>query len=303
MGYLPRNGVAAELIEFHSAGHEVQGCLFTPDPKRFRESTTAVIMVHGVEAYWYAAPTMFLGCLLAEAGYAVLGYNGVHSGESFRTSEFESAVAEAGDAIAFMKTRGFEKLFLLGHSLGTPIVEHYQGDRPDAAVKAVGVYGPHINIPQVTRDSLLGPELYANFRAECRELVAAGKGEDIKLLPFREGKVVITSAKTFLSYRDVETSKANVERMIRNIKVPFLIVYDSGDNIQSKGSVTTRQSIALRIKENAVSSPKADIVVIPSHPGNSPFQAHLFVHNEKLVTQRTVEWLKGVGLAPALTKL
>lgn len=303
MGFVPSNGASTELIEFKSGGRDVQGCIFAPDARRFHPSTTAVIMVHGVEAYWHAAPTMFLGCLLADEGYTVLGYNGVHSGESFRTSEFESAVQEVGDALAFMKARGFDEIFLLGHSLGTPIVEHYQGDRPDSVVKALGVYGPHINIPQVTRDSLLGPELYERFAAECRKLVAAGKGDEIKLLPFREGKVVITSAKTFLSYRDIESSKANVEKMIRNINVPFLIVYDSGDNIQSKGSVTTRESIALRIKESAVRSPKADVAVIPSSPGNSPFQAHLFVNNEKLVTQRTVEWLKSVGLAPASTKL
>jgi hypothetical protein len=77
----------------------VQGCLFTPDPRLFREATTAVVMVHGVEAYWYAPPTMFLGSYLAEAGYPVLGYNGIHSGESFRTSEFSTAVQDVADAI------------------------------------------------------------------------------------------------------------------------------------------------------------------------------------------------------------
>jgi hypothetical protein len=39
--------------------------------------------------------------------------------------------------------------------------------------------------------------------------------------------------------------------------------------------------------------------MIPSHPGNSPFQAHLFVNNERTVTQETVKWLTSVGLAPA----
>jgi pimeloyl-ACP methyl ester carboxylesterase len=242
---------------------------------------------------------MFLGAYLAEAGYTVLGYNGVHSGETFRTSEFATAVSEAGDAVSFMTSGGFDRIFLVGHSLGTPIVEYYQGDQPHPAVKALGVYGPHIDIPTVTRDSLLGPDLYENFVSECRELVAAGKGDEIKLLPFREGKFIITSAKTFLSYRDVKTSKANVEKMIGNIKVPFLIVYDDGDNIQGKGVVTRRATIARRIKENAVKSPKAEIVVIPSSPGNSPFQAHLFVNNERLVTDKTMAWLETVGLPPA----
>jgi pimeloyl-ACP methyl ester carboxylesterase len=299
MGYLPKKDVSFELIEFQSGGRTVQGGLFAPDPKLFHEPGTAVVLVHGVEAYWYSGPTMFLGCYLAEAGYAALAYNGVHSGESFRTSEFEVAVKEVDAAIAFTQARGFNNIFLAGHSLGTPIIEYYQGDNPSPLVKAVGVYGPHIDIPSVTKESLLGPELYEKVAAECRSLVSSGQGEEIKLLPFREGKVIITSAKTFLSYRDVKTSKAAVEKMIANIKVPLLIVYDRADNIQGKGSITRRETIAARIKESAVNCRRADIVVIPSHPGNSPFQAHLFVNNELTVTQETVKWLTSVGLAPA----
>jgi pimeloyl-ACP methyl ester carboxylesterase len=299
MGYLPKKGVSFELIEFQSAGRTVQGGLFGPDSELFYEAGTAVVLVHGVESYWYSGPTMFLGCYLAEAGYTALAYNGVHSGESFRTSEFELAVEEVDAAIAFAQARGFKNIFLAGHSLGTPIVEYYQGDNPNPLVKALGVYGPHIDIPSVTKESLLGPDLYEKFTAECRRLVSSGKGGEIKLLPFREGKVIITSAKTFLSYRDIETSRAAVEKMIANIKVPLLIVYDGADNIQGKGSITRRETIATRIKENAVNCPRADIVVIPSYPGNSPFQAHLFVNNERTVTQETVNWLTSVGLASA----
>jgi pimeloyl-ACP methyl ester carboxylesterase len=299
MGYLPKKGVSFELIEFQSGGRTVQGGLFTPDPNLFHEPGAAVVLVHGVEAYWYSGPTMFLGCYLAEVGYGALAYNGVHSGESFRTSEFEVAVEEVDAAIAFTQAHGFSSIFLAGHSLGTPIVEYYQGDNPSPLVKALGVYGPHIDIPSVTKESLLGAELYEKFAAECRSLVSSGKGEEIKLLPFREGKVIITSAKTFLSYRDVDTSKAAVERMIANINVPLLIVYDRADNIQGKGSITRRETIAARIKESAVNCPRADIVVIPSHPGNSPFQAHLFLNSERTVTRETVNWLTSVGLAPA----
>ena len=299
MGYLPKKGVSFELLEFQSGGRTVQGGIFGPDPKLFHEPGTAVVLVHGVEAYWYTGPTMFLGCYLAEFGYAALAYNGAHSGESFRTSKFEVAVEEVDAAIAFARARGFKNIFLAGHSLGTPIIEYYQGDNPSPLVKALGVYGPHIDIPSVTKESLLGADLYEKFAAECRSLVASGKGDDIKLLPFREGKVIITSAKTFLSYRDVETSKAAVEQMIAHIKVPLLIVYDRADNIQGKGTITRRETIADRIKESAVNCPRADIVVIPSHPGNSPFQAHLFVSNERTVIQETVKWLTSVGLAPA----
>ena len=77
MGYLPKEGVSFELIEFQSGARTVQGGLFGPDPKLFHKPDTAVVLVHGVESYWYSGPTMFLGCYLAEAGYAALAYNGV----------------------------------------------------------------------------------------------------------------------------------------------------------------------------------------------------------------------------------
>ena len=85
-------------------------------------------------------------------------------------------------------------------------------------------------------------------------MVASGNGDEIKLLSFREGKVIITSAKTFLSYRDVETSKAAVEQRIAHIKVPVMIVYDRADNVQGKGTITRRETIAARIKERVRST-------------------------------------------------
>ena len=298
LAYVPPKGVAVELVEFKSAGRTVQGAAFSPDPKVFRDPTVGVILVHGVESHWYSGPPMFLGINLAERGYATLAYDGAHAGESFRTSDFDTAVKEVGDAIAFLKSRGINRIFLIGHSLGTPIVEYFQGVTPDPAVVAVALYGPHIDIPAVTRDALLGPALYEKFLAQSRDLVAKGKGDEIQLMPYRNGRVIITSAKTFVSYRDVETSHAAVESAVRHIRVPMLVVYDPADNIQGMGVLIKRETIAHQIADGATAT-KADIAVIPSVEGNSPLQAHSFVHNEKIVTERTIEWLKGIGLPPA----
>jgi pimeloyl-ACP methyl ester carboxylesterase len=295
--FLPPKGVQVELVEFPGGGRTIQGAMFMPDARHARP-TVGVVLVHGVESYWYQGPPMFLAGLLANRGYAALAYNGAHSGESFRSSEFDTAVQEVGAAIAYMKSRGYQRLLLVGHSLGTPIVEHYAGTEPDPAVKALAVYGPHIDIPAITRDSLLGPELYEKFRAECRALVAEGKGEEIKLLPYREGRFIITTAKTFLSYRDTETSKAAVEKAIERIRIPLLIVYDPADNIQGKGGLTRRETLAQQIKAHAVAAPRADIVVIPSVAQTSPLKAHNFVGNEVLVSDKTAEWLRSIGLAP-----
>lgn len=296
LAYLPPKGVRVELVEFKAEGKTLQGAFFAPDPARFPKPKMGVVLVHGVESYWYQGPPMFLAGLLAERGYAALAYNGAHSGESFRTSEFETAVKEVGAAVAHLKSRGFDGIFLVGHSLGTPIVEQYQGNNPDPAVKALGLYGPHIDIPKITRDSLLGPELYEKFRAECRDLVAKGRGDEIKLLPYRENRVIITSAKTFISYRDIDTSKAGVQGALRKVRVPLLIVYDPADNIQGKGGLTKRETLANEIRSNAIASPRVDIVVIPSVADSSPLKAHNFVGNEALVAEKTAQWLQGAGL-------
>lgn len=211
--YLPLPGVQTELVEFDSCGRHVQGALFSPSLSAGR-SETAVILVHGVEQFWYVGPTMFLAASLAERGYSAFGYNGIHSGQTFRWSNFETAVQEVGDAVAFMKQRSFKRVVLIGHSLGTPIIEYYAGDKPDAAVSAIAVYGPHISIPEVTCNSLLGPHLYQSFLDECRQMVGEQRGREIRLLPYRNAAPIITSAETFLSYRDIETSKAAVEPMI-----------------------------------------------------------------------------------------
>lgn len=291
--YLPPAGVQTVLIEFSSSGRRVQGALFSPNKKSSR-SETAIILVHGVEQFWYAGPTMFLAASLAGSGYTTLGYNGTHSGQTFRWSRFELAVQEVGDAIAFMNQRGFDRTILIGHSLGTPIIEYYAGDQPDAALAAIAVYGPHISIPAVTRNSLLGPDLYQTFLDECRKLVSEQRGQEIRLLPYRKAAPIITSAETFVSYRDIETSRAAVEPMVRRIQVPMLICYDPADNIHGLGAVTMREAIVAEIRNAAVSSKKVDIATVPSRPGNTPVQAHSFIGNEGLVTDLTSAWLSQV---------
>jgi pimeloyl-ACP methyl ester carboxylesterase len=292
--YLPPAGVRTELVEFDSGTRRVSGAVFHPDPRTLRPDT-AIVLVHGVEQFWYVGPTMFLATSLAGRGFTTFGYNGVHSGPTFRWSRFEDAVQEVGDALAFMKKRNFRRIVLIGHSLGTPIIEYYAGDRPDAALSAIAVYGPHISIPAVTRDSLLGPELYDTFLRECRTLVSEGRGQEIRLLPYRKTAPIITSAETFLSYRDIDTSKAAVEPAIRNINVPLLIVYDAADNIHGLGAVTRRETIVSEIQKAAVRSKRVDVAMVFSNPGNTPVQAHAFIGNEANVVDLTANWLGNIA--------
>lgn len=288
--FLPPESMRTELVEFHGSGGPVQGVVFHP-PAEVADPHTALIFVHGVEHFWFLGPTMFLAPALAKEGYASLGYNGVHSGLTFRHSRFDEAVREVGDAVAFMKGRGFERIVLIGHSLGTPIIERYAGSAPDASVVGMTLMGPHDNLPAVTRDTLLGPALYETFRSECRELVASGRGSELRILPYRPPAVIVTSASTFLSYRDVDTSQADVRDCLPNISVPVLIAYDPADNIHGLGRTTLREEIVRSIQQKALNSPRVDVVAIPPVPGNSPVQAHSFVGNELNAINAARGWL------------
>ena len=47
--FLPPKTVGIELVEFQSEGKTVQGAMFLPKAR----SENAVVLVHGVESYWY----------------------------------------------------------------------------------------------------------------------------------------------------------------------------------------------------------------------------------------------------------
>jgi len=290
--FLPPDTVRTELVEFASHRRAVQGVVFTPAAKQ-PVSDTAVIFVHGVEHFWFLGPTMFMAPAFANRGITTLGYNGRHSGLTFRHSAFEEAVDEIGDAIRFMKERGFSRIVLFGHSLGTPIIERYAATSPDNRLAGIAVMGPHDNLPGVTRDTLLGPQLYETFRAECRALVAEGRDQELRLLPYRS-LTIITSAKTFLSYRDVDDSKADVRDALPNITVPMLIVYDPKDNIHGVGKTTMRADIVRSIKEKARNARRVDVAEIPSIDGVNAVQAHSFVGNETNAIDVSLRWLSDI---------
>ena len=291
--FLPDDKVRTELIEFASHGRAVQGVVFAPAAGQPRRDT-AVIFVHGVEHFWFLGPTMFLAPALASRGFTTLGYNGVHSGLTFRHSSFDDAVDEVDDAIRFIKERGFSRIVLFGHSLGTPIIERYAGMQPDNRLAGMVIMGPHDNLPGVTRHSLLGPKLYENFRAECRALVAKERGQELRLLPYRSGATIITSARTFLSYRDVEGSKADVRDVLPRITVPTLIVYDPKDNIHGLGETTMRSDIVRSIKDKARNAQRIDVAEVASIDGVSAAQAHSFLGNETKVIDLSFAWLSDI---------
>ena len=98
--FLPPDTVHTQLVEFANRSRAVQGVVFTPVAGQ-PISDTAAIFVHGVEHFWFLGPTMFLAPAIANQGMTTLGYNGIHSGLTFRHSTFEEAVDEVDDAIRF----------------------------------------------------------------------------------------------------------------------------------------------------------------------------------------------------------
>ena len=289
--YVPKPDVETRLFEFSGAYQLIQGVSFRSKTTADRYPKTAAIFVHGTEAFWSSPPNCYVAGSFASNGVPSFVYNGVHSGGTFRSSEFELAVSELGELVLQLTSTGVEHFIICGHSLGTPIVQAFAASSHAAQVAAIMLYGPHINIPYVTQHVLLGPNRYQEFLNNCRSLVSSGRGEEILLLPHRQGRSIVTSAKTFLSYRDIETSKANVEPIIKDITAPIFIAYDDMDNFVSSDFEITRASITQAIKSKATGTYTVDIVLVPSHDSNTPVDAHLFRFNERRLADLSIGWL------------
>ena len=275
------------------------GLLYTPEKEPLRDGTTGVVCIHGVTGEFYGGVPGFLSPLLAERGYICLSINMRNHGLAYANSIFEDCEKDIRAAIKFLSEKGFRKLFLVGHSLGVTEVVYYQGKTQDPSVKAIALYGGHSDLrgsawehfagvygdPQDAKVAALGKKDYEKFLANCRELVAQGKGDTLLIMP-HPPRFLTTSAKTFLSYRAPESNACEV-RWVRNIRVPILIVPH-----ELQTTAVVRSQLSNELKENAISSTKCDLVTIEG-------AGHFFEGYEEKVAQITYDWLAEVDLPPA----
>lgn len=199
-------------VEFNNEGQKIVGMMYKPDGRRGR----AVIMCHGFTGRkGKSRDERFINAseALCKNGFAVLMFDFRGSGKSegdFADVTVRSEVSDLKAAMVFMRGRGYEKIGLLGVSLGGAIC--ILGQQPN--VEAMVLWCP------VT-------DLKGTFLRFFPSNTGIRKSEEGAFAVFRDSKRMFKIGKGF--WKDVET--LDIRSYLKKTRCPTLILHGNKDKV------------------------------------------------------------------------
>jgi pimeloyl-ACP methyl ester carboxylesterase len=193
----------------------------------------AVLLFHGNTMNFYQGAPRFLPPVLVRLGFACLAFNrrghDILSTRDSRTPEggalqrTTEAIADNRAAAAWLAARGFAHPVVIGHSNGGMLAVRHVADHPQtpALVLLSAHRGGKDLVPTASRSGLFAADRLDEITAAARRLVAAGRGDELLLLP---GWWHVVSAGTFV---DLLTELPDVLALAPAIRCPVL--YLRGD--------------------------------------------------------------------------
>jgi pimeloyl-ACP methyl ester carboxylesterase len=226
-----------------------------------RDSDSLVLMVPGgvsgaalFPAHDYAP----LASGLTERGYAFLVSN-MRASYNSSYAEYFEAVKDIAAFVEYAKSKGYERIAILGISLGGPRMAQYVAERKDPAVKAVGfiasIPSPYLEF-QVRSSEAEKRRLEEKLR-HARELVAQSQGQEPVALEnwFPGGVAFMGTAKTILSFfgapSDLGTPSST--KYGPKITVPALVIHGDKDELSLPPN-------AHAIYDSLTASPQRDLI-------------------------------------------
>jgi pimeloyl-ACP methyl ester carboxylesterase len=193
----------------------------------------AVLLFHGNTMNFYQGAPRFLPPVLVRLGFACLAFNrrghDILSTRDSRTPEggalqrTAEAIADNRAAAAWLAARGFAHPVVIGHSNGGMLAVRHVADHPQTP--ALALLSAHRGgkglVPAASRSGLFAADRLDEITAAARQLVAAGRGDELMLLP---GWWHVVSAGTFV---DLLTELPDVLALAPAIRCPVL--YLRGD--------------------------------------------------------------------------
>lgn len=131
-------------VSFKNMGETVRGVLHLPS----KRTDKAIIICHGFTGYKREPQIVNCCRALANRGYAALRFDFRGSGNSdnlFRNMSLSGEASDLEKAIAFMKSKGYRRIGLVGHSVGGSVV--ILADKKD--VQAVVLWAPTISLKEI----------------------------------------------------------------------------------------------------------------------------------------------------------
>ncbi|HXZ54294.1 MAG TPA: alpha/beta hydrolase [Burkholderiales bacterium] len=216
-----------ELVSIPTGTTPLDGLYYEPESGR---GGGAALLFHGNAMNFYVGPMRFLPPVLVGLGLACLAFNrrghDILSTRSSRDAEgaaFQTASEGVEDnrvAARWLAARGFEAPAVIGHSNGGMLAVRHAVDHPGTpALVLLSAHGGGTDIVQRGgKSGLMVGDRVEEFAARAREMVQAGRGRDLMLMP---GWWYATSAESFL---DRLTETPDTLELAPRVKCPSLFV-------------------------------------------------------------------------------
>ena len=181
-----------ELVSIPTPTIALDGLYYEPDGGA---TAGGVLLFHGNTMNFYTGALRFLPPALVRLGFACLAFN--RRGHDVLTTR-ASRAAEGGAfqltregiednrlAARWMAERGFASPVVIGHSNGGMLGVRHAVDHPQTralVLLSAGRGGP-TSVQSGGTEGLLAGDRFDEVSARARELVAAGRGRELMLLP------------------------------------------------------------------------------------------------------------------------
>ena len=283
----PAPSTELELVEVETAGGvSLVGYLVTPceNPR----TGTAVLVVHGLTTGPFSPMVKQFLPHYTDHGFATLAIETRRSGlrciaDSFPENDNDDIAA----FIALLRERGYDRVILVGASLGSQAISRYLSRRHDPAVIAAVHLAPTGDMgPDAERNTGLD---YARVVAEARQAVSEGRG-DTDLVAydltergpsrFHAHRRTFWRAASWLAWWGPEAATKHTE-LIVDVAVPTLLVSGTADDYNDQARMD-------ELVGCAESAPFIDQVWVGADHGLRGC--------EGIATARVVAWLQDHGL-------
>src|SRR5882762_6917112 len=218
--------VRAELVSIPTGTIPLDGLYYEAEGR----AAGAALLFHGNTMNFYVGGLRFLPPVLVKLGFACLAFNrrghDILSTRNSRTPEggaFQLAregIEDDRSAARWMAERGFPQPAIIGHSNGGMLAVRHVADHPQTpALVLLSAHGGGKDIVQRgARSGLMVGERVEEFAARAREMVQAGRGRELMLMP---GWWYAISAESFL---DRLTETPDTLELAPKVKCPTLYV-------------------------------------------------------------------------------
>jgi pimeloyl-ACP methyl ester carboxylesterase len=219
--------VQTELVSIPTDTIPLDGAFYQPEGGA---SAGAALLFHGNTMNFYTGAPRFLPPVLTQLGFACLAFNrrghdilGIRDSRAAEGAAFQltgEAIADNRIAARWLAARGFPHPVVIGHSNGGMLGVQHVADHPrtPALVLLSAHGGGKDSVPLSCKVGLFAGDRLEELTAQARDLLKAGRGKELLLMP---GWWYVISAESFL---DRLTEMPDVLELAPRITCPVLYV-------------------------------------------------------------------------------